>query len=650
MRLSTVRLAAIVCLGLAFSSLAQEPKGNPKFTNKLAKETSPYLLMHAHNPTNWYPWGPEAFEKAKKENKVVFLSIGYSSCYWCHVMERESFNHEEVAKILNESFVCIKVDREERPDIDQIYMTALQSIRSGAGGWPLSMFLMPDGRPIIGGTYWPREDKVIEGEKASGFMTILKAVRDGYKDHKDAFEEQAEKSAAATLLALTNVTGLGKVIVTLDRQMVKDIMEDIKEEFDPEFGGFGNPRRGFKGTKFPTPCRLEFVLSQAKRTGDKELLKMVTLTLDRMAHGGIYDQLGGGFHRYSTERTWTVPHFEKMLYDNAQLVELYALAFEHTKNPLYRRIAEETIAYVQRDMMSPEGALYSSQDAETHHEEGRSYVWTPKELDEALPDKDEAEFARAVFTDKGATNFEGKYIILTLPRSLAETAKDLGMPEAEFLKKFRDVRGKLLAKRNEREQPFLNKIALTSWSGQMIAALAQAGRSLGEPKHIETAKKAAEFVLAHQKSKEGRLLRTYGAAPGQKPKAAVPGYLEDYAFLVHGLLNLYEATRDKRWLDESRALTDVMLKYHGDDKNGGFYFTASDHEKLFARAKDQHDGAQPSGNSMAARNLVRLWKLTGETRYRDEAERTFKTFAASLKSYGGGMTAMAIALDQFVEK
>lgn len=626
----------------------EKGKGKPKFTNRLAKETSPYLLMHAHNPTNWYAWGAEAFEKAKKENKLVFLSIGYSSCFWCHVMERESFNNEEVAKILNDHFVCIKVDREERPDIDQIYMTALNA-QGQTGGWPLSMFLMPDGRPIVGGTYWPREDKKVDDSVAFGFMTILKKVHAAFKEDAKQFERHAEDLAARTRRALENALVPGVALVPLTRPLVTQITDELMEEFDPDYGGFGNPNRRFKGTKFPMPPRLLFLLQVAERTKDKKLIEFLTLTLDQMAMGGIYDQIGGGFHRYSTERTWTVPHFEKMLYDNAQLVEVYSKAYRLLKKPLYRRVVVETLAYVEREMTSPEGAIYSSQDAETHHEEGRFYVWTPDELAAALPDKADLEFARKVYVADNKLNFEGKYHILRWAKTPAEVAAELNMTEAGLIKKLEPIRKKLFDAREKRDKPFLNKIALTAWSGMMIAGYAEAGRTLDEPKYVEAAARAADFVLKHQRTKDGRLLRTYGAAPGQTPKAAVAAYLEDYGCLTHGLLTLNAANKDKKYLDAAVSLTDKMLELHGDKKVGGYYYTAHDAEKFFARSKDQYDGVQPSGNSVATRNLVRLWKVTGDERYEKEAERTFKHFAGSLKEHGPSLATMAQALDVWVE-
>ncbi len=649
MTLPVLRAALLAALLPLCAAEGAGDKGKPKHTNRLARETSPYLLMHAHNPTDWYPWGPEAFARAKKEGKLVFLSIGYSSCYWCHVMERESFDNEEVAKLLNERFVCIKVDREERPDIDHIYMTALQTLRTG-GGWPLSMFLTADGRPFFGGTYWPRDDHKEGSDTYAGFKTILKAVHDAYKEKPEVIDKQASEVAARTKLALTSggAPGVpGVAIVALDRELVTGVVEALAEEFDPDHGGFGSSARQFRGPKFPTPCRLELILDEALRTKSDKRMGMVRLTLDQMAAGGIYDQLGGGFHRYSTERTWTVPHFEKMLYDNAQLVELYARAFRATKDANYRRVVEQTLAYVEREMTSPEGAFYSSQDAETHHEEGRFYVWTDDELAAALPDQGEREFVRKVYAaDK--PNFEGKYHILRLAEPPAPLARKLGLSEADLLAKIDPLRKKMLDVRDRRDRPFLNKIALTAWSGLMIAGYAEAGRSLGEPRYTRTAAKAAALVLAKQKTADGRLLRAYGAAPGQAPKAAVPGYLEDYACLVHGLLNLHEASGEKTWLDEARALTDTMIRFHGDDKAGGFYMTAADHEKLFARSKDQFDGAQPSGNSLAARNLVRLAKATGEDRYRQEAGRTLRAFAGALKAYGPGLATMARALDLYL--
>jgi uncharacterized protein YyaL (SSP411 family) len=642
---------ALFGLCLAAGGLADPPPAKdakPRHTNRLAHETSPYLLMHTHNPTDWYPWGPEAFAKAKKEGKLIFLSIGYSSCYWCHVMERESFNNPAVAKLLNDWFVCVKVDREERPDIDHIYMTALTVIQEGRGGWPLSMFLTPDAKPIVGGTYWPPEDREVDGQKVRGFKSVLKVVHDTYVSHPKEVEKQADDLAKATVDTLaTPVRGVA--IVPLNRELVKDAVDAVAERFDKQYGGFGNAAGKFRGPKFPTPPFLELLLQWAGRTKAPEPREMITVTLDHMARGGICDQLGGGFHRYSTERTWTVPHFEKMLYDNAQLTEVYSRAYRLTKHPLYRRVVRETLEFVTRELTAPAGGFYSALDAETHGEEGRFYVWTGPELDAALPDPADNRLVRKVYGADGPPNFEKKYYILTLPRPLAEVAQELKLTEDQLRARLAPLKQKLFEVRGLREQPFLNRIVLTAWNGQMIAGFAEAGRTFEEPRYVAAAVKAADFVLGHLRTPEGRLLRSYGTAPDKAPKAQVSGYLEDYAFLVHGLLTLHDVTRTPRWLDEARALTDTMIKFHGDPKAGGYYFTANDHEKLFARSKDQYDGAQPSGNSVAVRNLVRLWAATGEERYRAEAEKDLRAFAGSLKAFPSSLTAMAQALDMYLD-
>jgi uncharacterized protein YyaL (SSP411 family) len=645
---SLLLLPALLQLAPASVGQADEPpaKEKPRNLNRLAREMSPYLLMHAHNPTDWYPWGPEAFAKAKKEGKLIFLSIGYSSCYWCHVMERESFNNPAVAKLLNDWFVCVKVDREERPDIDHVYMTALTVLQDGRGGWPLSMFLLPDGKPIVGGSYWPAEDRDVEGEKVRGFKSILKIVHDAYRDKPADVRKQADHLTEATVAALETLT---RAIVALDRTLVEGAVEAVAERFDKQHGGFGPPGSKFRGPKFPTPPYLELLLQEATLRKSADARERLTLTLDRMARGGIYDQLGGGFHRYSTERTWTVPHFEKMLYDNAQLVEVYSRAYRLTKDPLYRRVVQETLAFVSRELTAPEGGFYSSLDAETHGEEGRFYVWTDAEVDAALPDAGDNRLMRKIYGADGPPNFEKKYHILTLRRPLADAAGELKLPEDQVRQRVATLRQKLFDVRKTRDAPFLNRIVLTAWNGQMIAGFAEAGKTLYEPAYVEAASRAADFVLKVMRTPGGRLLRTYGAAPGQNPKAQGSGYLEDYAFLVHGLLTLHDVTGKQRWLDDARALTDTMIKVHGDPKAGGYFFTANDQEKLFARSKDQYDGAQPSGNSVAIDNLVRLWAATGEARYRMEAEKGFRAFAGALKANPASLTTMAQALDRYME-
>ncbi|SRR5579883_1645792 len=631
-------------------------KGKHKHTNRLARETSPYLLQHAHNPVEWYPWGEDAFAKAKKEGKLVFLSIGYSSCHWCHVMERESFESEEIAKILNRDFVCIKVDREERPDIDNVYMTAIQVIPPGqGGGWPLSMFLTSEGKPIFGGTYWPPDDKEVKGGKVRGFKTILKLVHDAWTDQRKQIDELADKNAERTRRALSGLA-LGTAIVPLNRDLITAAVDEIKGTFDPQYGGFGSPARSFRGPKFPTPPRLVLLQHEARREKAKERAKelddMVARTLDFMSRGGIYDQIGGGFHRYSTERTWTVPHFEKMLYDNAQLCEVYAEAYQRTKKAQYRRVLEQTIAFIAREMASPEGGFYSALDADAQGEEGRFYVWTTKEIDAALADADKSVVSlfKRVYSLDGEPNFESNYHILTLPRSLAEQSNDLKLTEEQLDARLAPLREKLLRARSKRPRPFLDTKILTAWNGQMIAGLAIAGQALGDKKSIDMAVRAADFVLKTMRTDKGRLLRSYGAAPGQKAEARLNAYLDDYAFLVHGLLCLHDATKEKRWLEEAKRLTETMEKYYADEKNGGFFYTSDDHEKLFVRSKEQYDGAQPSSNSVAAQNLVRLWQKTGEERYARLAEKTFQTFAGPLKENPGSLAALADALASYLEE
>ncbi|OAI51523.1 hypothetical protein AYO44_17090 [Planctomycetaceae bacterium SCGC AG-212-F19] len=633
-------LLVATVFGVAATPAADEPKdpkGKP--TNRLAKESSPYLLQHAHNPVDWFPWGEEAFAKAKKEGKLVFLSIGYSSCHWCHVMEKESFANAEVAKLMNQWFVCIKVDREERPDVDHIYMTALH-VRGKRGGWPLSMFLTAEGKPIWGGTYWPPDDKEIEGEKVLGFKSIVKLVHDHWIDKPKEILADADSLAEATSRSLAGALR-GIALVELDRALVTAAVDELKGEFDKVHGGFGLAAAQFRGTKFPTPPYLRLLQGEAARTKSAELAGMVNLTLDKMALGGIYDHLGGGFHRYSTERTWTVPHFEKMLYDNAQLVELYAEAYRTTKNPLYRRVIAETLEFIKREMTDKDGGFYAALDADSEGEEGKFYVWTSKEIDTVLGDKLAAIRFKESYAAQGDPNFEGQYYILRLDKPLAD---------AEQEKKLAPWRQKLFEARAKRPRPFLDTKVLTSWNGQMIAGYALAGQVLENKEYIAAAARAANFVLQKLRTKDGRLLRTYSARPGAQGEARLNAYIDDYAYLVHGLLALHEATKDKKWLDEAQALTDKMIELFGDKERGGFFHTSHDHEKLFARAKDQYDGAQPSGNSVAARNLAQLWVKTGDDKYRALAEKSFKTFAGGMKTSPTSLTGMVEALALYLDQ
>jgi uncharacterized protein YyaL (SSP411 family) len=646
----TILIFALVCLLLPAGSRSDEPKKADAKThkaNRLAREISPYLLQHAHNPVDWYPWGEEAFAKAKKEGKLVFLSIGYSSCHWCHVMERESFSNEEIAKLMNDRFVCIKVDREERPDIDNIYMTALH-IMGKSGGWPMSMFLTADAKPIIGGTYWPPDDRTIEGEKVLGFKSVLGAVHKLQLEEADKLEKRAEETAERMVAELAGAAR-GFPLIELKRDLVTGAVDAARDEYDERHGGFGSSGNRFRGPKFPTPPILGLLQYEAERHKSADSADMLYFTLDRMAMGGIYDQLGGGFHRYSTERTWTVPHFEKMLYDNAQLVEIYATAYRSTKKPMYRRVVDATLAFIAREMTGPNGGFYSALDADSDGEEGKYYVWTEKEIDAVVAEKGEADLVKSVFGADGAPNFESKAYIFKLPKSLAEAAKERNLSENQLRQKLAPAMQKLMAARSKRNRPFLDTKALTAWNGQMIAGYAVAGRMLEEPKYTQAAAKAADFVLAILLTADGRLLRTYGAAPGGKPEARLMGYLDDYAYLVHGLLCLHDATNEQKWLDAAKTLTDKMIQFHADAKVGGFFYTANDHEKLFARSKDQFDGAQPSGNSTAAKNLIRLAAKTGDGKYREFAEKSFKAFAGTLQNSPRSMMAMAEALALYLD-
>jgi hypothetical protein len=613
----------------------------PKVANRLARETSPYLLLHAHNPVDWYPWGPEAFEKAKKENKLIFLSIGYSSCYWCHVMERQSFANADIAKLMNDWFVCVKVDREERPDVDNIYMTALH-VQGSRGGWPLSMFLLPDGKPIGGGTYWPPEDREEDGRKYYGFKSILRLIHDDWRKKPDDLKEHAQKVAAAVSVQLAG-SGRKLPAFKLTPSLVSDAVTAVKSTFDPVHGGFGSKERDFRGPKFPQPVLSSLLLAAHLRDKDETTLKIITHTLDRMARGGMYDHLGGGFHRYSTDREWKIPHFEKMLYDNAQLVSLYSHAYALTRDPAHRRVIEETLAFVSRELTSPEGGFYSALDAETDAEEGKYYVWTAAEIDKLLPPQ-EAGLFKVVYGITSGPNFEEKFNVLLVARPWKELAADLRINEEQLHARLAVIRSKVLAERARRERPLLDTKILTGWNGLMIAGYADAARALDNPAYAQTGEKAADFLLKNLRGPDGRLLRTYSKNSEGKTLAKLNAYLEDYASLVHGLLTLHEVTGKKRWLDEAARLTNEMVERYEDKEAGGFFFTSHDHEKFFARAKDQYDGATPSGNSLAALNLVRLAARTGDERYRQLAEKTFTAFGETLTSSPETATMMVQAL------
>ena len=558
--------------------------------NRLANETSPYLLQHANNPVDWYPWGDEALERARAEDKPILLSVGYSACHWCHVMERESFENPGIAAQMNENFVSVKVDREERPDIDSIYMTAVQAM-TGHGGWPMTVFLTPDGKPFYGGTYFPPEDR---GGMPS-FPRVLEAISDAYQNSRGDVLTTTEH----LLDRMRQMSRVGQQgFEPLTDEVMRLAMRKAASDFDDRHGGFGLQ------PKFPQPMTYEFLLRHYLRTEDSDALHMVELTLQRMATAGIYDQIGGGFHRYSTDAFWMVPHFEKMLYDNALLVRLYLHAYQVTDNPLYRRIVEETLEYVQREMTSPEGGFYSAQDADSEGEEGKFFIWLPREITDTLGE----EVGEIICRYFGVTphgNFEGRNI-LRVAMDAANLAREEGMDAAQFGEMLEGAKARLLAKRSERIAPGLDDKVLTSWNGLMLAAFAEAAAVLGRKDYAEVAERNASFMLENL-LREGRLLRTY-----KDGQAKLNGYLEDYAFLIDGLLKLHEVNFSRQTLESAIELGYAMVELFWDATTGQFFDTGHDHEELVVRPKDLTDNAIPCGSSMAVDVLLRLAVITGD--------------------------------------
>jgi uncharacterized protein YyaL (SSP411 family) len=576
-----------------------------KFTNRLIHEKSPYLLQHAHNPVDWYPWGEEAFEKSKKENKPIFLSIGYSTCHWCHVMEHESFENEAIAKIMNENFVCIKVDREERPDVDQIYMNAVMAL-TGQGGWPLNLFLTPELKPFYGGTYFAPDARY----GRPGFSVVLEDIARVWKTQPDQVEK-AGKQLAEMLNNPNKDTSGGP----LTEAVIKEGLQNLEQGFDPREGGF----RG--APKFPPSMALQFLLRVYQKTGHKSLLPMVELTLDKMAQGGIYDQVGGGFARYSTDDEWLVPHFEKMLYDNALLSRAYLEAYQVTGQEEYARTARDIFTYLSRDMTDKEGGFYSAEDADSEGVEGKFYVWTPAELKKILGDKDGGDFCK-LYGVTEAGNFEGENI-LHLKGSLPGSLKAIGKDE----KWWETVRAKVLAERSKRIRPHLDDKILTAWNSLMISSLAYGYQVLGDPAYLQAAEKASDFI-SQNLFKGGRLLVSYRQGPSD-----VQGYIDDYAFFQEAQLNLYESTFDPSYLKKAIELEKEMVRLFWDEKNGAYYFTGSDQRdahRLLTRTKEAYDGVIPSGNSVAALNDYRLAEFTGQKEYRDRADAILKAFSGLL--------------------
>jgi uncharacterized protein YyaL (SSP411 family) len=568
-----------------------------KQANRLIHETSPYLLQHAHNPVDWYPWGDEAFQRARAEDKPVLLSVGYSSCHWCHVMAHESFEDATTAQLMNEQFVNIKVDREERPDVDTIYMRAVVGM-TGRGGWPLTVFLTPEGQPFFGGTYFPPDSR----HGLPAFRQVLLSVSRSYRERRDEITRSAQN--IVTHIVSQDLSS-AQPDLELSPLILDQAVRKLSQQFDATHGGFGG------APKFPQSMVLEFLLREFHRTGNTLALRMVERSLGKMARGGIYDQLGGGFHRYSVDERWLVPHFEKMLYDNALLARVYLHAFHATGKPLYRRVAEETLEYITREMTSPEGGFYSAQDADSEGEEGKSFVWTPDEIKTILGNK-EGELVCQYFAVTEGGNFEGRSV-LSVPRDPDVVAHLAGVATEQLEETVARGRQRLLAARQERVPPARDDKIIVSWNGLMLASFAEAARVLEDERYRDIATRNAQFLLRELRA-DGRLCRTYNAG-----QARINGYLEDYACLSHGLLALYEATFDERWFLEARSLADEMIARFIDPLGAGFYDTDGQ-EALFTRPCSWEDGALPSGNSMAADVLLRLAALTGDSQYEKLAE------------------------------
>jgi len=628
-----IGLISLLCLLTACTNSKRGESGamgtkDAQRANRLAHATSPYLLQHAYNPVDWHEWGEDAFAKAKRENKPIFLSIGYAACHWCHVMAHESFENDAIAAILNRHFVCIKVDREERPDVDEIYMQATLAMNNGQGGWPMTVFLTPDRRPFFAGTYFPPE----------GFRRLAEVIADAWKDRPGELIEQSGKvqeylQSWATVPA-GGEHGLGvEEVVSTARELVRYI--------DPGLGGFQT-----NANKFPPSMAMELMLRAWRRTGDEGLMRAVRVTLDHMARGGIYDHLGGGICRYSTDPQWLVPHFEKMLYDQALVSGIYLDAYQATGEPLYAETAAGILDYVLEDLQAPDGGFYSSRDADSEGLEGKYYVWTVAQVQEVLGEADAKLFCDYYDVTEGGNWFEslghapsGPKSILNIRRPLNIFAELHGLDMADLQHRLADMRAKLRDARATRVAPALDDKILTAWNGLAIASLARGAVVLDEPRYAEAAARAADFVLVHLQE-DGRLLRTWRQGRGR-----LTGYLSDYAFFIEGLLNLYEATFDLRWLEVADALAEQSVRHYFDETGGAFFFTADDAEALIARTKNPRDGAIPSGNSVHAQNLLRLAILLDKPAYREKAESIFRAFASMATESPGAFERLLSAAD-----
>lgn len=614
-----------------------ETAPSQKTFNRLSESKSPYLLQHADNPVAWYPWGENAFQRAKEEDKPIFLSIGYATCHWCHVMAHESFEDTEVADYLNKHFISIKVDREERPDVDQVYMSVCQAL-TGRGGWPLSIFMTPDKRPFFAGTYFPRHSRM----GMPGFIDLCANVIIAWKNKRKDLMESSEK-ITASIQQMDQMDTKQHSDQTMNKSVNKDTLKECFEyfqnSFDPEWGGFGS------APKFPSPHNYSFLLRWHKRTGDKNALKMVEKSLQSMRQGGIFDHIGSGFHRYSVDERWLVPHFEKMLYDQAMLSLAYTDAYQVTGKEFYGQVVREIVTYVLRDMTSPEGGFYcaedadSPQDANSRGEEGLFYVWNPQEIIAHLGADDGDIFCRFYnITEKG--NFEHNLSIPHMTQSIEAFAEQEKVTSKDLHHLLATCRGKLFSIREKRIHPLKDDKILAGWNGLMIAALARASQALGEPEYLDAAKKSADFVLASMGRESGRLYRRHRLG-----ESAIPGFLEDYTFMVWGLIELYESGNEVRYLREAINLNQTMHELFWDDANGGFFFTGKDSEQMISRSKEIYDGATPSGNSVALMNLMRLARMTGDTALEQQADQVMTTFSAQIMSHPMAFTQFLAACD-----
>jgi uncharacterized protein len=598
--------------------------------NRLIKEKSPYLLQHAYNPVDWHAWNQEAFEKARAENKPIFLSIGYSTCHWCHVMEKESFEDAEVAELMNQAFVSIKVDREERPDIDHVYMTVCQMM-TGSGGWPLTIVMTPDKKPFFAATYIPKGSRF----GRTGMMELIPRLKEVWGNrHKDVLDSAENLTTALQSIEKETPGEL------LDADVLDKAYQELAQRFDRTYGGFSG------APKFPTPHNFFFMLRYWRRTDRQEALDMVEKTLQEIRWGGIFDQVGFGFHRYSTDKEWLVPHFEKMLYDQAMLALAYLETYQATGNTVYSDTAKEIFSYVLRDMRSPEGGFYSAEDADSEGTEGKFYLWTEQEVLEILP-PDEADLVRRAFHVEKEGNFReeasGKSLganILYTGKSLVDIASEMNLPTEELKKKIDSARLRLFEARERRIHPHKDDKILTDWNGLMIAALARGAQVLGKKAYSDAAGAALEFILKKMRKQEGRLLHRYRGG-----EASIPAHLDDYAFLVWGLMETYEATFDARFLKTALELNKDMILHFWDERGGGLYFTSDDAENLIVRKKEVYDGALPSGNAVAMLNLLRLGRFTGDADLEDRASKLQRAFSEQVRQFPSGYTQFLSAVD-----